>query len=60
MPKIADRITFYQDAVVVDGHEFPWYLHDRDIEVERPTEGVKIVCLPVMVEEVTFRNETLR
>lgn len=60
MPELANRITFYRDAVVVNGIEFPWHIHDRDIEVENPTESVKVVNLPVLVDEVTFRNETLR
>lgn len=60
MPELANQITFYRDAVVVNGIEFPWLIVDRDIEVENPTESVKIVSLPVLVDEVTFRNETLR
>lgn len=60
MPELANRITFYRDAVVVNGIEFPWLIVDRDIEVENPTGSVRVVNLPVMAEEVTFRDETLR
>ena len=59
MPDLAQRVTFYRDAVVIDGQQFPWHIADRDIEVQQPTENVKVVDLPLIVEDVTFRSENL-
>lgn len=59
MPDLAKRITFYRDAVVIDGQQIPWHIADRDIEVQEPTSKLKIVNLPLIVEDVTFRSESL-
>lgn len=58
MPELAKRITFYRDAVVIDGHQIPWHIADRDIEVQNPTDKFRVVNLPLMVEDVTFRSES--
>ncbi|MDN6377691.1 MAG: hypothetical protein L0K10_01945 [Brevibacterium aurantiacum] len=59
MPELAHRLTFYRDAVVIDGQQFPWHINGRNIEVENPMGPWRIVNLPLMVEDVTFRDETL-
>lgn len=58
MPELARRITFYRDAVVIDGQHFPWHIRDQDIEVQNPTDRLRVVNLPLMVEDVTFRSES--
>lgn len=60
MPELANRITFYRDAIVIDGQEIPWHIRNQDIEVQDPARPLKTVMLPLPVENVSFVDMDLR